>query len=250
MTLVPTPRTDKNGVTVIRHMKPEATAAPEKKHIPSPSVATGSHKERWVERQELRDRIFVLVQQPDGMGPSRPEKLQLTLSTIHNSAYLQRALEVALAVKESSSNFGENRNWKNNDHDWHALADNLKNCDVIEVGYRNLDLIRKADRIENGFLHIIQLHKVLLSTTEGYSGENLDMHVSAYNNVRKHRSYGEDFRYPKKYAEDYAPLMMKYPDHWEQLCAYLKDRGGSESFNEAGFRDYLESTQVIAEGVL
>lgn len=51
MNLIPTPRTDKNGNTVIRHMKPEVNSAPVRKSLPpvspvlqqtsAPSAATG-----------------------------------------------------------------------------------------------------------------------------------------------------------------------------------------------------------------
>ena len=40
MTLIPTPRTDKNGNTVIRHMKPEAVSSSARKPIPAVSSVT------------------------------------------------------------------------------------------------------------------------------------------------------------------------------------------------------------------
>jgi hypothetical protein len=249
--LIPTPRTDKNGVTVVRHLKPDASgASPDasKKSFPAPGSHTFAEasQERLEERQQLRDQIFELAQDPEGQGPNRPDKLTKTLSVIHDSDYLQRALEVAHAINDSNSDTG------NYGHEWWNFAEGLRKRKPIEAAHRNLELIRKADRISNGYWAIVELHKNLssrLSTTEAGGVDRMDNHLFAYNTVVKHPGFG-DARDWEKYADDYAPLVMKYPDHCEQLCAYLEERGGPANFREEGFAEYLETSVPLAEGTL
>jgi hypothetical protein len=249
--LIPTSRTDKNGVTVVRHLKPESSSAsPDvtKKNFPSPGspTFTEASQERLEERQQLRNQIFDLAQAPEGQGPNRPDKLAKTLSVIHDSEYLQRALEVAHAINDSNSdpqNYG---------HEWHNFAEGLRKRKAIEVGYRNLDLIRKGDRISNGYWAIVELHSNLASRwsiTEPDSVERMDNHLFAYNAVVKHPGFG-DARDWEKYADEYAPLVIKHPDHCEQLCSYLKERGGPTNFNEEGFTEYLDNAVPLAGGTL
>lgn len=158
--LIPSPRTDKNGVTVIRHLKPEASSvAPDaaKKDFPAPGDPTfaAATQERLEERQELRDQIFELAQDREGRGPNRPDKLAKTLSVIHDSAYLQRALEVAHAIKDS----GSNSDTGNHGHEWWNFAEGLRKRKPIEAAHRNLDLIRRADRLGNGYWAITELSR-------------------------------------------------------------------------------------------
>lgn len=249
--LTPTPRTDKNGVTVIRHMKPEPSGSSlgaAKKDFPAPGDPTfeSAQQQRLEYRQELRDQIFELAQAPEGQGPNRPVKLLKTLAVINDSDYLQRALEVALAIKESRS---DPRGYG---YEWHFFADHLRKRKAIEAGHQNIDLIRNADSMSTGFSAVIELHENLASRlpNTGADGvERMDNHLFAYNTVVKHPGFG-DARDWEKYADEYAPLVIKHPDHCGQLCTYLKERGGPANFNEAGFAEYLDATTPLAEGAL
>ena len=199
-------------------------------------------------QQKLRDQIFDLVVDPSTTGPSGTNKLRESLSFITDSEYLQRALEVAEAINDS------NRIEREKGYEFWKFADELKRRKTIEAAHHNLDLIRSGTNMTNGFSAMLELHEDL-TLQSVKNGENpviidrLDNHLRASNLLRDTllKKNGRDFQ---SYADEYAPLVSRYPDHCEELCAYLLERGGIDGFNEDGFNEYRNTAKPLSEGAL
>jgi hypothetical protein len=80
--------------------------------------------------------------------------------------------------------------------------------------------------------------------------DRMDNHLYAYTTLRHSDAYGRDSGDWGLYVDRYAPLVIQYPDHCEQLCNYLIERGGFKAFDAQGFANYLNAAPALAEGTL
>lgn len=108
--LKPTPRTDKNGRTVIRHMRPE-TPAPEKK--PSiPKVGQKPVTNSVAHRLDIQKELLTILY--DGENPmgwrNRNGALLKSLQSVRSPAFLQRALDLSTQADSLENNSLRNEN--------------------------------------------------------------------------------------------------------------------------------------------
>lgn len=246
------PITDKNGkqTTVLKNLQPAPTATATSIPAPAPvKDKTSKVQQEIIEKQHLRDAIYEMAVNPDhGNGVNSPDEMRRALEAIKDLGKLQRTLEVAKAVRDNNIPDGDMG------HDWWIFARAL-NSRSMEIGYRNLDVIRKSDEQHNGFNAVTKLHRNL-ETRMNKGGDKdffidrMDNHLYAYETLRRSDTYESSSGDWSNYADRYAPLVARYPDHCEQLCAYLIERGGYKAFDVQGFTNYLNAAPALAEGTL
>lgn len=246
--LVPTPRTDKNGRTVIRHMKPEAGVSQQASTLPRPDPVVNPE---IAVRDALKDEIFELIR--NNMSDTLrgdDTRFKNTLRVINSTSQLEKALAVAKAIKESSANY------RYSSYESDRFAEDVRRPRPITIAYANLDIIRNSKSLHGGYMTLIDVHQSIALNRYGYEGgpsdnpnviERMDSHMHVYNALREELQW----RSSEEYGEVYAPLVSKYPDHAEQLVSYLRERGYAQGFSDEGFEAYIAAdASAIAEGIL
>lgn len=245
------PITDKNGkqTTVLKNLQPAPAGSSRNIPAPVPVAPKKSRAQQLAEKQHLRDAIFDLAAIPEhGNGANSSDEMHKALDAIKDLGKLQRSLEVAKAVRDNNVRDGDMS------HEWWIFARAL-NSRSMEIGYRNLDVIRNSDEQHNGFNALTKLHLHLETRMNKDSDpdffiDRMDNHIYAYETMRRSDAYGSSSSDWSQYANRYAPLVARYPDHCEQLCAYLIERGGFKAFDKEGFANYLNAAPALAEGTL
>lgn len=88
--LIPTPRTDKNGRTVIRHMKPQSTGTP-KNNTPIPAVSMRTPKDRAAIAAAVTQTLIDNLAHPHSQSPDARTRERITEVLTHYSlATLER----------------------------------------------------------------------------------------------------------------------------------------------------------------
>ena len=244
--LSPTSRTDKNGVTVIRHMKPDASTARSPALLP-PQAPSADYDA--ILRDELKEEITetlngLMSKDLRGEGDRLKRMLRPILSTVQ----LEKILQITLALNESSGNH------RYASYESDRFCEGVRRPRTVAVAYANLDIIRSSTSLNDGYMTLIDLHDAITQNSVDHPGtsdnprliERMDNHIYAYNFLRK----DNDWRSPQDYLP-YEPIVSAYPEHCMQLCDYLKARGGIDGFSFEVFNAYISSSAPsMAEGVL
>lgn len=248
--LTPVHITDKNGKQTTVRKNLRSTTGSSTPDFPVPSTQPKmTRAQQQAEKQQIRDAIYEMAVEPGTYGPSGPDAITKKLKSLKDLPQLKRTLEVALAIK------GNKMPERDQGHEWWIFARDIK-TELMEIGHRNLEAIHKGTNDKDGYAAITKLHTHLASRVKQRFGappvviDRMDNHIFAYETLRRSASYGSDSSNWGNYADNYAPLVARYPDHCEQLCSYLMERGGAAGFDEDGFAQYLQASPAIAEGAL
>jgi hypothetical protein len=243
--LNPVSITDKNGKRTTVHRKSPVDSASSSSGRLPPPWGSETYKQKLADRQELRDRILELAVDRDSRGPNGEKNLARTLTVINSSEFLQKALDVAAAIRNSKTESKNMEFWR--------FAEDLRARTPIEDAHRDVDLIRDSTKTSNSYSFIGTLRQSILDLIpdgEPRIVEGMREHLLAYNILRTADVWGTISSKWDVYAKHYEPLVSAYPDHVEKLCAYLLERGGVSNFSEDGFKEYLNTSSPLSEGSL
>lgn len=262
--LIPTPRSDKNGRIVIRHVKQSENRASDKMPAPalgprvikfdvsSERIGVGAKEiasirnpiSRWQHKRERAKNIESLV----NASPLKNSDDRLEYSNRIEETLTSDEVKLALAVTRTVTRSDVPNEIVDKDRTAVIQAiDSLTfeiSGDRVRALHANMDWLRsnpgeawKINRLTN------TLREYDIDAA-GDNGKipNLDAYLEAqlsplYENVRRDYETHSDFLIG----------VATRPDKLDQLAAYVMERG---FFDEDGFEQYLNTTTPLAEGSL
>lgn len=266
--LTPTPRMDKNGTIVVRHMKPQSTPAPSS--LPSPTLApmvtkidvSGERESspraasregsnpiaRWVnerQRTKITDRLVGELFD-HGREVHRYTNRSFFTDAVWNALSME---EVKLALAVTSTVTRSEVPEEIADRDRTAVINAIE--PVISDG-------RSGERVRSLHTHMDwlksrpgeawKLNKVS-DTLRQYRIEHTDsggmiQHIDAYVRASLHPMF---LSILPSLRMDFLISATKHPEAIDQLATYVKER---ETVDEAGFAQYLSTAAPLAGGTL
>jgi hypothetical protein len=235
--LVPTPRTDKNGRTVTRHMKPQNTPTLKAK-LPAPLAST-QQAQRTKELASLLDTNLML-------SPKEMFKLRNKLDTYKDPTTYDLIQE---AAERNNASLFPQFNYMYKLIILNPEQNVRETCHYRELIDKQLGTTELHGYV-NG-LHLLDRYKN--TKLEDLTGAELDTAVSLINIAATLKEHAPDeltndddravtFRNP-----ELTDLILENPQHGPSIISYIEER---HTADPTALREYLNNATALNNGVL